>query len=709
MQSILIILGLLLSFQFSFAQGQRMNVFKEDSEQRAVIKNSKPFSVFYSKVSWNQKSNEIDQGYLYLRDRNTGDLIEVFLTETEPDSGLFSVEYPVGTIKQSEIEAEVYSAPQAMLQSDRRLEIMNNLIRDKTIKRKPFLMRLLRQKGYVIDVFDDREAAIQAYNHYKKQLGLTADVTESASIVEVANQEKAVTKKVIDTSTLQSLFLANETNLESINAKNKEMREVLKDVEEKRRNGVKENAKAWSKSTAEKNKNQAFELIKTGVETLKNQKFDDSMNSFYKASDLAPDNEDIYEQYGVSLFRDKKFNQAIVVLELSKPSKERQVEKDFYLAMSYFQLKDYALAVEYFNKVIETKDSSFAATSAFYKGSSLIEMGQYEESKLAFQYVLDNSKDPKMDERAEKFIEYASDRKKLDDKRSNWFFIDGVFGLMYDSNIILANDQVREQGGATGAEGVRLLAQTSTRLRPYYSDTDEVSVMINLMTLKSFGTDFGSNPIGETADPTVIGFDVPWTHRGTLGQKGYFFDLTPGYETILMDLDGTGNATITNSIKLNFNNTLVINKNWIAKGDWSFSSNDSNILGDEESADSISGGLRLSSIFILNKDLERYLIPDFSYRINDAKAALYAFNRVDLGVTYITSILDQWMWNSRFGFYLANYENTRTDNNYTFSTGVSKRINSHCNWNLMGSYIINDSTTNQYNKFNIISNISFSY
>ncbi len=46
-----------------------------------------------------------------------------------------------------------------------------------------------------------------------------------------------------------------------------------------------------------------------------------------------------------------------------------------------------------------------------------------------------------------------------------------------------------------------------------------------------------------------------------------------------MDLDGKGNATITNSIKMDWNNTLVVNKNWITKGDWTISSNDSNILG----------------------------------------------------------------------------------------------------------------------------------
>lgn len=703
--------GFTLTFiaSIAIAQKERFNVFKEDGNQRAIMLHSKPFAIFYSKLSWNQNPTAVEQGYLYLKDRNGGELMELYLTETEPNSGVFSVEYPIGTLKKKQIEAEIYSAPQAMLQGNRRLEVMNNLIRDQTVKRKPFLMRLLRERGYVIDVFDDRDEAMKAYNHYKSQLGLTAEVKESDSIVEVANQEKASVKKVIDTSTLQSLFLANENNQEATNAKNQEIREHLKSVEEKRRSHVKAEAQQWTKSISDKNYQAAKKIIQGAVEDLKNLKFKDSRESFYKASDLAPNNDDIYEQYGVSLFREDLYNQAIVVLEVAQPTTTRQAEKSFYLGMSFYQLKDYEPATKHYTDVINAKEEAFGPTAAFYRGASYIELGEYERAKEDFQYVLDHSKDPKMDERAEKFIEYANDRKRLDEKRSNWFFIDGVLGLMYDSNIVLANDQVRDQGLVTGEEGWRLLAQSSARVRPYYSDTDELSLLFNLTTLKSFDNGFGSNPTAEQADPTLLGLDVPWTHRGTLGGRGYFFDLSPGYETIFMDLDGNGNKSITNTLRVNFNNTLVVNKDWIAKGDWSISSNDSNILGDTTSADSIAGSLRLSGIFIINKDLERYIIPEFAYRINDANSSTYAFNRVDIGVTFMTSVFDRWIWNSRFLYYLANYESTRVDNNYSFSTGFSARINSHWNWSLLGSYIINDSTTNQYDKYNIVSSFSFSY
>ncbi|MCJ8276517.1 MAG: hypothetical protein HRT44_10595, partial [Bdellovibrionales bacterium] len=207
----------------------------------------------------------------------------------------------------------------------------------------------------------------------------------------------------------------------------------------------------------------------------------------------------------------------------------------------------------------------------------------------------------------------------------------------------------------------------------------------------------------------VINLSVPWTHRGTLGGKGYFFDLVPGYETILMDLDGNSNKAIINSLKIDMNNTLVVNKKWIAKGDWSFSSNDASILGDETGADSFGARLKLSSIFILNKDLERYLIPEFAYSINDADDGAFAYSRSDIAVSYTSNIFDMFLWNSRLGYFIANYKNDRTDNNYSLSSGISYHINPHWDYGLTLAYTVNDSNTNAYDKYTVLNTFSFSY
>ena len=224
-------------------EGGRFKVFKEDSENRASIRNSRPLNVYYEKISWNQSPTEIESGYLYLRDRDTDNIIELKLTETKPDSGVFNVELPIGVIKQKQIAAEIYSAPQEMLKTENRVALMQDLIKDKSVKRKPFLLRVLRERGQILDVFDDKEQAIAAYNKYLQEMGLAPGQLESESIIEVANQEKPVRKKAIDTSTLQTLLLANENDLTASNEKIREMREVLKNLELKRRQELQEEAK----------------------------------------------------------------------------------------------------------------------------------------------------------------------------------------------------------------------------------------------------------------------------------------------------------------------------------------------------------------------------------------------------------------------------------------------------------------------------------
>ncbi len=695
--------------QTSLAAKSRFKIFKENSDKRAVIVNSRPVSFFYEKVAWNQKPTSIESGYVYLRNKNTEKLYELNMVETAPNSGVFSVAFPIGVLESQEVAAEIYSAPQSMLQVEDRIALMKDFIEDGSVKRKPFLLRVLRVEGQIVDIFDDKQVALAAYNNYRADMGLSPEQSESQSIIELANQQKVENKKVIDTSTLQSLFLANENDLQATNAKNEEIREVMRNIEEKRRREVKKQASYWTRAQVRRNTELAKEQIVEGVAALKADQLEKSMNEFFEASNLAPSEENIYEQYGVSLFRHKKFNQAIVALSISQPTKERVPEKHFYIGMSFYKLKDYEKAIKHFDEVIKAKDRALAPTASFYKGLSLIEINEFDKSKEAFQFVLDTSENPEMDKKAEKYIEYGLDRKALAKKRANWFRISGVMGLMYDSNIILADDQLTQNNDVTDENGWRLLAQVAPKFRPYYSQSDEINIELNVTTLKSFDEGFQSNEVAETADPLVLGANVPWTHRGTLGGKGYVFDLIPGYEQIIMDLDGTGAATISNSIKLGINNTLVVNRNWIAKGDYTFASVDSNILGEETVADAFSAKMKLSSIIVLNKDLERYLIPEFSYRIHDAKSSTYAFNRMDIGVTFTTALWSSFVWNNRLAYFISNYESTRTDNNYTVATGLSRRLNSNWNWGVIASYIVNDSTTNRYNKYNVLTNFSFNY
>ena len=211
----------------------------------------------------------------------------------------------------------------------------------------------------------------------------------------------------------------------------------------------------------------------------------------------------------------------------------------------------------------------------------------------------------------------------------------------------------------------------------------------------------------EQADPYVFGIKIPWTHRGTFKNKGYVFDLEPAFETIFMDFNNDDKKQILQSAIINFRNTLVVNKNWLAKANFHVRNDDSSILND--APDAVNVGATFSSIFVINQDLERYLIPDLGYIINSAKGKDFAYNRLSMGISYSTSLFDFFVWTNRLGFYIANYKSVRVDNNYSLTSSLGYSLGPNWNLGANASYMINDSNTNHYRKTTIMTTLSFSY
>ena len=108
----------------SVSQAAQFKVFKENDQQRASISNSKKSKVYYEKITWNEKIITIESGYLFLRDRATGEIYELKLIETEPNSSIFSAAIPKGAFNTETVEAEIYSVPKVMYEGKNRLTVV---------------------------------------------------------------------------------------------------------------------------------------------------------------------------------------------------------------------------------------------------------------------------------------------------------------------------------------------------------------------------------------------------------------------------------------------------------------------------------------------------------------------------------------------------------------------------------------------------------
>ena len=383
-------------------------------------------------------------------------------------------------------------------------------------------------------------------------------------------------------------------------------------------------------------------------------------------------------------------------------------EKAFYLGVKSYKSKKNAQALNYFSLARKAKDKNIASKASFYAGVLLLEMQKWMEAKNAFQQVLDQSNDPKIDKRAEELIEKILRVKAFKEKKVQRNFYQASLGLIYDSNIILATQEAINTNQVQNQSGWRLLIQQTYKHRPYYTRSDELAVSLSATTVQSSNDEFQYSKEAKQADPYIFSLGLPWTHRTQFYEKPLFFDLGAYYELTLMDVTPKPQISIQ-TFRLDWNNTLVLNKKWILKGDLSLGFNDSSILGDEQVADSWTLINRFSSLFILDSLTQKFLVTELSYMINKAKSPDYAYNRWDLALYYSAPLYKKWMWNARLSYFLFYFENHRMDRNATLSLGLSHPMGSGWNWLFNGVYSLNSSNTNPYDKYTITSLFSYSY
>ena len=314
-----------------------------------------------------------------------------------------------------------------------------------------------------------------------------------------------------------------------------------------------------------------------------------------------------------------------------------------------------------------------------------------------------------MDKRAEQYLEYSIEQKNLMKRKSHRWFLQGMFGTIYDSNIILALDEQLNQPNVNlDVEGLRFITSNTLKYRPFFEEKNEMSIEVGATLVQTLGTDFSVDDELQKADPWVFSIGLPLTHRGLLWKKGYSFDLRPSFETLVMDLSGTGKEPVINSILLDFNNTIVGSRNFVLKADFQLR-NDSADVGGSSNADAMRYTFALKSIVVLNKDSERYLIPALSYAVNDAKGSDFAFSRLDLGLTFTSAIFGRLVWTNNLNYFVANYRSPRVDKNYSLTTGLNYALGLKWNIALTGNYQINDSNTNRFKKLQVMSTVAYSF
>lgn len=455
----------------------------------------------------------------------------------------------------------------------------------------------------------------------------------------------------------------------------------------------------------------ATEFGETGMDFFRGGQFEQADVNFIKAHELDPAKTDYYYSHGVTLFKLKKYSESLVILKRIASGQFNPLERDFYVGLNYYNLNENENALKVMKGLKMSQDINIAPSANFYEGMILFRQTNYDKAKMSFQEVLDTSKDPRLDDQAEEYIERIEQvRNFLKYKEKKWF-ISATTGVEYDSNVLLVSSSDPSSNSPSQVADVRYLEGTQFEYRPIFTKENEFSIRAKGDFIYSAS---GNNV---AADPLVYGLKAPYKYKGMLFGKGYKLEVIPGIEKLYLDELKLGvNQGITGSLGykkiyidstlLDITNTFVMSDdrfmgvNFKIRRDTSFSTL---ALGDNDPS-AFKFGVDWMNMLFLNKKKTQGFISDIGFTNNSATGKNLFYVRYDASLGYMFPLANEFQAMTNISYYMANYPNSapiRTDSDVAVTANVSKSLVSWLSATVGGVYTYNGSsiTSNTYNKY----------
>jgi hypothetical protein len=667
-----------------------------------TVEANRLMSITYGSTSWNTDSTKIDSAYLVLRDKMTGKLVQINLEETEPDSSQFYGSFSINIGENDKITPEIFVPPSNIRNSDKDNRKLYEQIQNNKLPRKPVIWKKDDRGRATLEVYDTRNQAESALKSYQNQIAASKGVqaarglkplpSENANLVAQQLERQLVLKKLAMEAAKQE---SERIRLEQIERQKTEER-------------LKAAMAATEKERAER-KARAEKLAAEAMTHFNQGKFLEAQAKFEEAVNLDPQNKSYYFKYGVSLYKNEKFNDALVALQLAEVEPKSENERNYFMGLTHYRLKELPAALDIFTGVAKSGNMALAPSSEFYRGVIFYTQERWEPAKASFETVIDTSTDPLMDQQAEEYIENIANAIATQKLRENKFTFMGSVGAMYDSNVLLAPDNASDQGSNTNIADFRLLTIGDLEYRPVYTDVHELFLKANAGLTNSL------KDKSAPADPYLFSLAAPYSYKGSLAKKALKFTVKPGYELMYMAPSGSGKKDLSlNSYFILLDTTIIMNPTWFANYNFEYRGDDSQLASSvgPENADSIRYSLRTNQTFFLDKGRKKALSGSLGYVLNPAEGKNRRYNRLEGGVSFAQPWKWETNWNvglSVFSLKFPDASNSRSDFNLSLTSGLTKPVKEWLLWGISGAYTKNDSNvkTQEYSKFTVMTTATF--
>ncbi|MCE3009000.1 MAG: hypothetical protein LW875_00090 [Proteobacteria bacterium] len=672
--------------QLSFAQIQ----------PSVVIKPNVPVTFEYISPAWNKAPSEIDSGYIVVRDSKNGNLVKAELRESEVNSALFQGTFGIG-FSNRDFSPEIYIIPKEYFDKPDQLKI---LFAENRLSRKPIFLKA-DSRSQKISIYDTSDQAFLALGKWKSSQKSKTQIVDP-SVLEA--QRKLEVQKELE-------------RLQKMEAEQEKERARLAEQEVQRRAQLKAAEEKLAAEEIKKRKVAAQKLAEEGLKHYSSGNFQEAEAKFNQAVELDPSEQSFYYQYGVTLYRNEKFSKSLVVLRSLPPKGSFDPnEKEYFMGLNYLKLKEFSNAREQFARVQAKDVPQLSPSSAFFVGVIDFQTESFESAKSQFEYVLDKSTDAQLDRQAEAYLDQIANIMAFNEERKKKWIISFYGGLTFDSNIQQISNSQIDSGSSTGLEGFRWSYGTSVEYRPLYNEKNEFSLVASASDIYSTDTSFQAKGEFQNLDPLTVALTAPFKWKGQSFSKPSQTVLTPGYETIMMNLDGTGSReTIVNTLFAKIDQTLVVKDELWSNYSFEVRSDESQTssTGDDDQT-AMRYTVATTQTFFQDDKKEKAWIADSAVTMNQAKGRNQEYNKIELGAAYLSPRRWETNLRARIGYFISDYGNHSTgrkDNQLSLSGLIQKKVNESVSGTLSLSYIDNGSTlsSSDYDKYTIGLGLSWDF
>jgi tetratricopeptide (TPR) repeat protein len=669
-------------------------------KKRPPINPNRHIDINYGNAAWNQDPAKIDVATLLIRDGRTGKIVLINLSEIGPDESVFRGRFSVSWGSADSLIPEVFVPDQKAIKTREGKKKLIEQVKNKSIPRKPFILTRGDRGQQVIEVFDTRKQAKAALAVFKEKLKLK----RKAQIPEkLAPKEDIAFAKKAEQERLEA-----ERKQKALDQEAERIR--IEQLEQKRIAEREAAQKALAKAEQERRKKLARKLSEEAIELYKQGKFAESLQKFEKAVELDPENKSYYYAYGVTLYSNQKYNRAIVILKSTLPEKVNPAERAYYLGMSHFRINDFENAVKHLETAKNAKVEPLSSSSAFYQGLSHYASKNWEPAKASFQWVLDNSKDPKLDEKAEEYIEKIVKIQHFENNKAKQHILTAGLGLQYDSNVLLDSGNSSDATASDNGD-FRFTAVGGYQWRPVFNETREFSVKSNLVYMYSLKDESAK------ADPMLFSMSSPYVWKGkSAAGQAFKHELTPRFDLLYMDPEsGETREDILDTWGSDWKTTLIKKDDLFVSHYVSLLYNNSHISSDDEDSDALSIEYKFTRTKFVDKKKTTAFVQDYGIKSYGAKGVNQKYYKVLAAATYLkplnwkdfTQIAKGELYYSTY----PDHDSSRNDTNISLSYNLTKKLSDSLNFVGGLSYQKNSSSVSDksYSKFIINSMITGSW